>query len=292
MRKFFFRLLRFSGLSYFFRELIQRNRITILFFHDTKPEAVEEIFNFLKKNYNVISLNDFILALQRRQKQKIPKKALIITFDDGHKGNYRLLPYIQKYSIPITIFLCAGIVGTNRHYWFTLEHSKYTSDELKKIPTKNKHEILRDYYFEIRKEFNERQALSYEEIMEMKGTVNFQSHTMFHPILPMCDEQEAKDEIFESKKILESKFGLAINAIAYPNGDYSDRDIELCKKAGYECGITIDYGFNTLNSDIFRLKRLSVCDTENMDELIVKASGAWKFLKQKIGKTLIDRRNL
>ena len=113
----------------------------------------------------------------------------------------------------------------------------------------------------------------------MSSFVNFQSHTLFHPILPNCTDEEAKREIINSKLILESDYKLRINAIAYPNGDYSERDILLCKEAGYECGITVDHGFNTIDTDLFRLKRFSINDTNNIDELIVRASGVYSFFK-------------
>ena len=83
---------------------------------------------------------------------------------------------------------------------------------------------------------------------------------------------------------MEKEYGLKIDSIAYPNGDYSDRDIALAKEAGYECGVTVDFGYNTPRTDLFRLKRLSVNDTANFDELAVKASGVWQFFKTKNGR--------
>ena len=125
----------------------------------------------------------------------------------------------------------------------------------------------------------------------MKDFVDFQSHTLFHPCLPKCNNIEARIEIFASKEILENDYSLQIYAMAYPNGDYSDRDIELCREAGYTCGVTVDYGFNSIKTDLFRLRRLSVNDTDNMDELIVKTSGAWAFLiKRNFGyMTTVDK---
>ena len=114
----------------------------------------------------------------------------------------------------------------------------------------------------------------------MKNFVNFQSHSLYHPILPKCNIEIAKQEINESKNKLEKDYGLKINVFSYPNGEYSDRDIELVKNAGYECAITVDFGFNTINSDLYRLKRLSVNDPWNINELIVKASGVWGFLNK------------
>ncbi len=87
-----------------------------------------------------------------------------------------------------------------------------------------------------------------------------------------------------AKQMLETEYKLPINAIAYPNGDYSDRDIAISKEAGYTCGITVDFGYNTIHTDLFRLKRLSVNDTGNLDELAVKASGVWAFFKTRNGR--------
>jgi len=101
MRNLIFKILSHSGLPFFFREIKQRNRVTILLFHDIRPETADKTFDFLTKKYNVIHLNDFIEAIEKKAPTKIPQKALIITFDDGHKGNYNLLPIIKKYDIPI-----------------------------------------------------------------------------------------------------------------------------------------------------------------------------------------------
>ena len=144
--------------------------------------------------------------------------------------------------------------------------------------------MLQKSGFEQDKEFDHPQALQIKHLNEMKQYVNMQSHTMFHPILPQCNDDEARNEIFNSKQILENEYGFHINAIAYPNGNYSERDIKLIKKAGYKCGITVDYGFNTIESDLFRLKRLSANDTTDLNELIVKTSGVWSFFKTKIEK--------
>ena len=111
------------------------------------------------------------------------------------------------------------------------------------------------------------------QISEMKDYVDFQSHTMFHPILPSCDDNEARKEIFESKEFLENEYGLPINKIAFPNGDFSERDMLLVKEAGYKCSLTTEPGFNTLSSNIFRLKRISVLDNLNKNELAVLVSG-------------------
>ena len=284
MKKIYFKILKISGLPFIIRELVQKNKVTILLFHDINKEIAEKTFLYLKKNYNIISLNEFIKSHQKNCKNRIPKKALIITFDDGHIGNYEILPILKKYNIPITIFLCSSIINTNRHFWFRYKNQSTGTQKLKYLSNKEKLEVLAKVGFKQEQEYRKPQALQADHINKMKRHVNFQSHTMFHPILPKCNNEEAANEIINSKKALEMDYDLNINAIAYPNGDYSKRDIDLIKKAGYKCGLTVDHGFNTLKTDLFYLKRLSVNDTADLNELIVKSTGIWSFFKTVNGR--------
>lgn len=282
MKNLIFKILRYSGLPFFFREFIQKNKVSILLLHDIKKEDAAKAFAYIKKKYKIISLQQYIDAVQNST--KLPKKALIITFDDGHISNYTLLPVIKKHQIPVTIFLCASIINTKRHFWFLHEPIVSMVEDWKKIPNQLRLKKLEEHGFEQEKEYESREALDKTELDEMKEWVDFQSHTRYHPILPQCTHAEAVDEIIGSKQILENDFQLNINTFSYPNGDYSERDIELAKTAGYICGITVDYGYNTLTTDLFRLKRLSVNDTGDINELAVKASGVWAFLKTRNGK--------
>ena len=284
MNKFLFMFLRYSGLASFFRLLIQKNKITIVLLHDPDPPAAEKAFEYLKKRYHLIDLNDYIKALKSDDFSSIPPYAMIITFDDGHINNHKLLPLIKKHKVPVTIFLCASIVNTNRHYWFKHKVPGVSTLQLKSFSNTERLSVLAKNDFKQDGSYAERKSLNKKEIDEMIPFVNMQSHTLYHPILPKCSSAAAKNEIENSKQLLENDFDIAVNTISYPNGDYSDRDIEFSKKAGYECGITVDYGFNTKNTDPFRLKRISLNDSENLNELAVKSSGLWAFIKTRNGR--------
>ncbi len=284
MNAIIFKILRYSGLPWLLRNFIQSNKVTILMFHEFDKETAEQTFSFLHKNYNIIDLNDFIDAIKNNDKTKIPKKALIITFDDGLLQNYEMLPVIKKYKTPLTLFLCSSIINTNRHFWYKHHGLSKPLAYYKTLPNQKRlSELAKDGFIQD-KEYAEPHAMSKNQIIEMSKFVNMQAHTQFHPCLPMCEDETAKKEIVESKHFLEKEYGLEINAIAFPNGDYSERDIILAKNAGYTCAITVDGGYNTINSDIYRLKRFSTNDTSNLNELIVKSSGLWYFLKSLAGK--------
>jgi len=283
-----FKILRYSGLPFFFREVLQRNRVTILLFHDMPKSTAEKALRYLKQEYNIIRLEDYLEAVEMRDASRLPKKSLIITFDDGHIRNYELLPVIRELGIPITIFLCAGIVGTNRHFWANYATDELPIPKLKTMSNRERIRVLNEVGFEQEQEFNTSQALSKQQINEMNELVNFQSHTLFHPSLPRCSDLEAYKEIVMAKETLEKDFGLKVNAISYPIGNYSNRDIEIARQSGHQCGVTVDYGFNTIDSDPFRMKRISANDTDNIDELVVKSSGLWAYLNSLLASRKLD----
>jgi poly-beta-1,6-N-acetyl-D-glucosamine N-deacetylase len=274
-----FALLRLSGLPFLMRELLQRKTVTIVVYHALPAELADLHFGALRRRYNIISLSEYLAARINGTADRLPAKALIITFDDGHRSNYELRSLLEKHRIPITIFLCSGIVGTHRHYWWFHANGSAEAQTLKALPDERRVEALRGKGHSDTREYETRQSLSRSEIAEMKGLVDFQSHTVFHPILPACSDEKAAREIAESKQALEGEHGLRICALAYPNGDYSDREIRLLRKAGYTCGLTLDSGFNDSETDPFCLRRVPLPDDAGLNEMLVKTSGLWARLK-------------
>lgn len=278
MKQFLFLILRFTGIPFLLREIFQRRKVTILLFHDLSKKEAALIFTVLKEKYNIISLGKLMDVIKNNTWESLPEKSAVITFDDGLKSNYDILPEIKKYSIPVTIFLCTGIVNTNRHFWFHKKHPEISKNKLKQKPNKERLELLKDVGFSQEKNYDKAEAISSLQVREMMPYVDFQAHTMFHPILPMCTNEEAREEIFKSKKYLEDNFGIKVNAFSYPNGNYSDREIELCKEAGFTGAITVDFGYNSKKTNPYCLKRLPVDGTEDINELLVKASGLSEIL--------------
>ncbi len=279
LKKMAFLLLRISALPFLLREFVQRRRVTILVYHKLSPVMADAHFAALRRKYNIVSLADYS-DFRTDSTKKLPPKALIVTLDDGHKGNYALKPVLEKYRIRPTIFLCSGLVGTNRHFWFETEMAGSTRQELKRVGDSERLDVLEKFGFSEQKEYPSRQALSASEIQDMRSVVDFQSHTVLHPILPQSSGVRAFREISDSKAQLEERFGFSINALAYPNGDYSEREIESAKKSGYQYALTLDLGFNTRSTPAFQLKRICINDDAGLDELLVKASGLWGFLRQ------------
>ena len=76
------------------------------------PERFEWHMVYLKKHhFTVLPLTAFIEALQSGI--PVPRKSVVITFDDGYEDNYtQAFPILKEYKFPATIFVVADSVNT------------------------------------------------------------------------------------------------------------------------------------------------------------------------------------
>ncbi|MBF0386086.1 MAG: polysaccharide deacetylase family protein [Candidatus Omnitrophica bacterium] len=123
--------------------------------------------------------------------------------------------------------------------------------------------------------------LTWGQIREMADNgIEFGSHTRSEKYIPDLNYQDQKDEIFNSKAIIEGRLGKKIDFFAYPIGGFSFQTKDLIKKAGYKGACATNRGFNRFNRDVFALKRIRLSDTDNKSlYLWVKLSGFYNLLK-------------
>ena len=276
---------RIFGISYCIRELVLRNKNTILCYHNPSPDHLRAHLTYLVQRYNIISLDALVKAIMNKKWSDIPPKSLVITFDDGLRGNYDLLKVIREFKVPVTIYLCSHIVNTNRRYWFLSDFSDF--QKLKARPNQERLSVLKERVgFEQEKEYEEPQSLNIDEMKEMIECFNFQSHSRFHPVLTTCDDGECLEEIKGSKQLLENIFNLEIRHFAYPNGNYGKREIACLMQSGYNSAVSMDFGWNHVNSDPFCLKRIGVSDHASTSELVGEISGIFGFLRSLLAFSL------
>jgi len=106
--------------------------------------------------------------------------------------------------------------------------------------------------------------LSWEEIRKMNDAgISFGSHTSTHEVLSLLDYEKAKKEILNSKKNIEVRLNKEINLFAYPYGREIDFNINIKKiliNNKFLCAVSTIDGFNTINSDLYELKRICIVD--------------------------------
>lgn len=275
------------------------------------PENFENQIKYLKNNYTIISLDKAIEYI--KNKKNFPPNPLVITFDDGYKNIYKFAySIIKNYHTLVTVFLATDFIEKNTPLWVDrLEYSinkcqnsllkskkqKIKCDkerrekmknlleaekesELRKIELKCG-EILNDF-------FTEREVyapLSWKEVIEMQNSgIEFGAHSQTHAILTKISPKQAREEVKNSKILLETKLGKISQVFSYPNGqknDFNEEIKEILRNYGFCGGLTTIAGLNNLNSDPFSLKRLSMDGTNDFVIFIVTISGI-KFFLQKI----------
>jgi peptidoglycan/xylan/chitin deacetylase (PgdA/CDA1 family) len=278
LKKALFLLLHVSMVPFLIREIWQRRRVTILLYHRVEPDFLDRHLAVLGRHYNFISLSEFLRIRSGQGSGRFPRKAVILTLDDGHASNRELLPVLKKHGIRCTIFVCTGIAGSRRHFWFLDPAAEGEIRELTRAKDEERLARLEEKGFREDREYPTRHSLSWEEMDAMREWVDFQPHTRFHPALPGCSEERAEREIRGSKADLAER-GYPVYAFAYPNGDYSERDVSLVRAAGYDCALTVDLGFNSMSTDRYRLKRIGIYDESGGIEALVRASGLWSALR-------------
>ena len=232
--------------------------------------------DFVKTHFEILPLD---VAMQRLQADKLPFGAACITFDDGYaewlNGPARLL---ARESIPATFFLTTGqfegrpmwherIAHALRHTpgprWETqalhippldistpqtrAKSLKRMEHHLKYTPLK-----LREHYLDILEDAAGTKPAQVPRIpaedVRRLAALGFEigAHTHEHPILALCESDEAISEIGRCREILEEVTKSRVRSFAYPNGrphvDFSARHIDMVRAAGYSTAVTTQWG--------------------------------------------------
>jgi peptidoglycan/xylan/chitin deacetylase (PgdA/CDA1 family) len=107
------------------------------------------------------------------------------------------------------------------------------------------------------------QKMTPDEVRQLSDeplfTIGAHSHT--HRIMSFLNSEDLDNEIYYSINLLKQWTGKKINHYSYPEGlkhCFSEKVINCLKKHGIECCPTALSGLNKINTDLFKLKRISV----------------------------------
>ena len=274
--------LRLTGIPWFLREVYARRKITIINYHNPEKEIFSKHLQYFDRHYSFISIDRLVTALNEKKFSSLPVKPLLITFDDGYKENANLFHLLKKYHVPAVIYVVAGVVDTNRNFWFDLvPHSGEAMHRLKTVPDRERRQILEETYKHVdEREYDQSVALSRDDLLEFigfGGTVG--SHTIYHPLLNRCSDKVGLNECFYSKQFLSKMLGVEIKHFALPNGNYDDRTLSWIKCSGYCTTRTTRSGWVESGSKPFSLNNFGVADDAGAHKVAVQSSGLWNLLK-------------
>ena len=260
----------------------QKSKMNVLslYFHDPLPESFEQVVIWCKKKgYDFVNIDEITSYVKGKPSKH--KKMVHFSFDDGWATNKVLIPIIEKYNVPITIFVPVEPLESG-NFWWKYVYAKHKDnavvEEFKTYDEKKFNEEVE----KIKKEITlDRESVTFEELKEMSRhpLINIQSHTYNHPILTNICDKQLDYELAESKKYLSTLLNKEIDTFSYPNGSFGMREENAVSKH-YKCGYTTQEDFVTPGSNIYRIPR--TCLIDNYWSNLSRITGAWKILKKLI----------
>jgi peptidoglycan/xylan/chitin deacetylase (PgdA/CDA1 family) len=275
--------------------------------HTTKKDFIKHLV-FLKKNCNIITLNQFF-----NKEFKKDKINVAITFDDGYWNNYSIAkPILEELKVPATFFI-TGINNTNENYlWADFVDILAKSKIKRKLQIDSStFELINDTYFEEKTKktlheyiktvkadydtkklifdnlnINEKskilnnenkefwKLMSDQEIKETAYSkfIEIQSHGFFHNNLGTIDINLALKEANESKLYLENLTQKNIDTIGFPDGSYSKEFIDKVEIYGFNKFTAAEgFLFNFESVDQRFLDRKGIYDVGSANNQIYNA---------------------
>lgn len=266
-----------SVLYYLGRSVHKNNDILSLYFHNPSFDAFEKMILWLQKQgYSFMSSDTLVSYIKG---EFIPNEKLVfISFDDGWQKNLLLLPLIEKYGIPVTVFVSTEALNSGNFWW---EYARHVGGDSKVLTLKELDEESFNKEIDIMKSQVklDRSALTIEELkyFVQHPLIEIQSHTHTHPILTNISEDSLNIELQYSKQFLEVNLGTIINKLSYPNGSYENRE-KVCASKYYECAFSTIQGYPIQGGDLYSIPRIAL--TDEYWPNLAKINGIWHFVRR------------
>src|SRR5690606_6138490 len=244
----------------------------------------EAQLEYLKRNFNLISIHDLFQHLF--QNQKLPNKPLLLTFDDGDISILKNgLPLLQKLTIPSICFVITNLVNSNMPFWWDeieyylgKEKGLKKSWEVKKWENKKREIYLQELRNNSPKPPLEILQLTNSDLKRMnENNIHIANHSHTHPMFDKCTIDELKYEIENSTTILNS-LGLEGNVFAYPNGNFDESSEKLLLDNKFKMAFLFDHKLNGNLINPLRISRIRVDSSTVIKEFIVKVSGLHSYI--------------
>lgn len=187
-------------------------------------KTFKDQLKYLKnKKYNTIHISDLISAFEG--KSKLPKKPVILTFDDGFSEHFNIaFKQLKKNKMVGTFYIPTYVLGIDHDYW------------------------IRDWMLETM----------------AKNNMEIGSHSVTHPILTNFDVQGLNYEIYVSKRMLETITKRPVRTFSYPSCINNQEIISKVKEANYSGGVSCGPNTIHLSNEKFALSRRTITNDMNI----------------------------
>lgn len=272
-----------------FNRFDSKHYILSFYMHDPEKDVFESTIRYLqKRGFCFISTEQLQDVLE--EKKELQKRTAIVTLDDAWRNNLRnVIPVVDKYQVPITIFTPIQPVeeGVMWLKWFRdkelqLQFPEAVQKDPKKLSTSKRNEYWKK--MKENKQFDREMMTVYElQTIAKHPLITIGGHTYTHTILPNCTRDELQHELYTSKKELQELTGQDVFTMAYPNGDFNNDVINICKEAGFDMAFTTQESLyiDIRHADFMQIPRNCVPNAYGKYESIARAMGVWQKVFKK-----------
>ena len=216
------------------------------------PLEFERHAAWLALNATPLSLGELLEV--RRRRAKLPRRAVLVTFDDAYRDfATHAWPALRRHGVPATLFVPTSYPGARRGFWWDRLHAA-----LRGMPEARR--ALRDW---AGGQPHDRAMAAVEEICAREGEppaespvldwdelralaadgVELAPHSRTHPRLDRVSLERAREEIRGSREDLERELGRpCVPAFAFPGGGHEPRLGRVLAEESLELGFTTQRG--------------------------------------------------
>ena len=250
-------------------------------------ENFRQQMRVIKRNFNPIRFDELIDCMDRRV--ALPKRSILVTFDDGYDDNYRVaFPILRELGLSAMFFVSTGHIDSGMPYAYDwLVHMVCTTsattislpeiqvewslpDSLqgrresaaRLLETLKNHDALlqESLVASLQVRWNmpcvvhpDCRPMTWEQLREMRdGGMEIGSHGVHHRMLAKLPHASMVDEVRESKSMLDRNLGGQARVLSYPVGGFNAYDhtvVEATRSAGFRIACSYVSGTNRMRTD-------------------------------------------
>ena len=258
----------------------------------------EQLLVLLQKEFQIVSLEEILEHPEGvHQRQRVA-----LTFDDGWEDTYSVVsPHLLRCRLPATVFLCTRLIESGQmlpeeRFGRIWQHCATSgqllplTEDLRKWgapPAQSRHRYQWAQYLKrltlntklvllshLEESYRvpadlRRRLLDWEEAATMaRNNITFGSHTANHCTLTAEQDTNILLELKRSRQDLRERLGVDAQFLAYPNGCFNPRIMNLAREAGFQNAFTTEIAYVTRKTNPFAVPRFS------MDDFVVSGQSA------------------
>lgn len=301
-------------------------RLQILMFHRVlaRPDPLfpgemhatrfDRLMGIVARAFSVLTLGQALALMPQR---RLPRRALVITFDDGYADNAEIaLPLLQRHGLVATFFVATGFLDGGRMFndtvIETLRRSLRSDVDLGDFglgvmplgaPDQRRRAIeallpkvkylslparqgalARLQQLAGAPPLPEGLMMTSAQVQQLhRNGMELGGHTVHHPILAVLPDAESQAEIANGRARLQELTGAPVDVFAYPNGqperDFDARHAAMLRQLGFRGAVSTAAGTAGAAADPFRLPRFTPWD-----------ESAWRWTSRLLARRLVAAR--